>query len=108
MKTSNLANGAIRQSEVGCVWLELYAPGTSGTLSITVPPLTTLRISAGAATAVTLDGVASITLRANEVEIINVGTGIPGNNTRLVTVGIVSTDVAVQQAVDGSTGRYNP
>lgn len=97
MRTANLANSAIRQAEVGQVWREKVLDGTAATEDVTITAGTAsfevrttgcIRVSAAADVGVDLDGFRAVTLRAGEVEIINVGFGLAGDNKRSVTVEI--------------------
>ena len=73
MRTSNLANQAIRQSEVGHVWVELLS-GTAGTVEI--PKYSTFRVRAAApSTTVVIDGVLAATMASGEIMIFNAGNG---------------------------------
>ena len=101
MRTSNLANQALREAEVGHV-LEEKISGSSG--SIEVPKYATFRVRATAATTVTIDGVLAATMAANEILVFNAGAGAndaPGNLVPTVTVTIVGTAfVQVARDVD--------
>lgn len=88
MRTSNLANQAIRQAEVGHVWVEQLT-NTSGTLEI--PKYATFRVRAAAAVTVTIDGVLAATLASGEILLFNAGSGVndaAGNFVPTVTVAI--------------------
>lgn len=99
MRTSNLANQAVRQSEVGHVWEEVLS-GTSGTLE--VQKYSTFRVRAAANLQVFIDGVLAATMTSGEVIIFNAG---PGRNlapyTDIPTVSVQITGAAyVQLALD--------
>lgn len=73
MKTANLANETIRQSESGHVWEEkLSAAGT-----IEVPKLATFRVRAAAVVTVTIDGILAMTMASGEIALFNAGNGDP-------------------------------
>jgi hypothetical protein len=80
MRTSNLANEAVRQAEVGHVWEEKLS-GAAGT--IIVKPYQTFRVHAAAGgCTVTMDGVLAATLNTNGDELIfNAGSGTPDPTT---------------------------
>lgn len=75
MRSSNLANEAVRQAEVGLVWEEKLS-GAAGTL--TLFPFQSFRVRATAAVTVTIDGTLAMTMQANEIAIFNAGSGQPG------------------------------
>ena len=86
MRTSNLANQAIRQSEVGHVWVEQLT-NTSGSLEI--PKYATFRVRAAAAVTITIDGVLAATMASGEIILFNAGSGVndaAGNLVPTVTV----------------------
>lgn len=74
MRTSNLANEALRESEVGQVWEEAITNNT-GTLKL--KPFQTFRVRATGATTVTIDGILAMTMSSGEIAIFNAGSGIP-------------------------------
>lgn len=80
MRTSNLANEALRHAEVGHVWEEKLS-GAAGTIK--VKPFQTFRVHAAAGgCAVSIDGVLAATLNTNGDELIfNAGSGIPDSVT---------------------------
>lgn len=86
MKTSNLANEAIRQSDVGMVWEERLS-GAAGTL--TLLPYQAFRVRAAAAGTVTIDGVLAATMVSGEILIFNAGGGLP-TQTDPTTTGVVT------------------
>ena len=91
MRTSNLANQAVRQSEVGHVWEEVMS-SSSGTRE--VAKYATFRVRATAATTVTIDGVLAATMAANEILLFNAGSGVndaAGNLVPTVTITIAGT-----------------
>lgn len=99
MRTSNLANQATRQSDVGHVWVELIT-NSSGTLEL--PKYSTFRVRASAGSTVTIDGVLSATMISGEILLFNTGSGsndAPGNAVPTVTV-IVTGTTCVQVARD--------
>ena len=73
MRTSNIANQALRHSEVGHVWEEVLT-NSGGTIE--VPKYATFRVKAAAAITVTIDGVLAATMAANEIIIFNAGNGL--------------------------------
>lgn len=104
MRTSNLANQAVRQSEVGHVWEEKLS-GTAGTLE--VPKYATFRVRAAAGGTVTIDGVLAATMIAGEILLFNAGGGTndaPANLVPTVTV-VLSAGAFVQVARDTDRPR---
>lgn len=88
MRTSNLANQALRHSEVGHVWEEKLS-GAAGTLEL--PKYTTFRVRAAAGGTVTIDGVLAATMISGEILLFNTGGGsndAAGNAVPTVTVAI--------------------
>jgi hypothetical protein len=90
MKTSNLANEALRQAEVGQVWEERLS-GAAGTLQLL--PFQTFRVRAAAAGSVTIDGVLAATMISGEILVFNAGSGQP------VLTDPTTTGVVLKQAV---------
>jgi hypothetical protein len=86
VKTSNLANEAVRQAEVGHVWEERLS-GAAGTLVLL--PFQSFRVRAAAAGTVTIDGVLAATMVSGEILIFNAGSGQP-TQTSPTTTGIVT------------------
>lgn len=86
MKTSNLANEAIRQSDVGMVWEEKLS-GAAGTLRLL--PFQTFRVRAAAAGTVTIDGILAATMISGEILVFNAGGGQPVQ-TPPETTGVVT------------------
>lgn len=74
MRTSNLANEAVRQSETGQVWEERMT-NAQGTLVL--KPYQTFRVRAAGATTVTIDGTLAMTMVSGEIAIFNAGSGQP-------------------------------
>ena len=74
MKTSNLANEALRQAEVSHVWEERLT-NAAGTLYLM--PFQTFRVRAAAAVTVTIDGVLAATMASAEIMCFNAGSGQP-------------------------------
>jgi hypothetical protein len=74
MKTSNLANEALREADVGHVWEEKLS-GAAGTLNL--QPYQTFRVRAAAGGTVTIDGVLAATMIAGEILVFNAGAGQP-------------------------------
>ena len=104
MRTSNLANQAVRQAEVGHVWEEKLS-GAAGTLEI--PKYATFRVRAAAAGTVTIDGVLAATLVSGEIMIFNAGGGTndaPANLVPTVTV-VITGNQFVQLARDNDRPR---
>lgn len=95
MRTSNLANRAIRHSESGHVWEEQL---TNGMGTIRVEKYTTIRVRATGATTVTVDGVLAMTMSTGEIELINAGAGTPGDAKDFVDVVIAGANAFVQVA----------
>ena len=75
MRTSNLANEALRHAEVGMVWEEQLS-NAAGTLQLA--PFQTFRVRAAAAVTVTIDGTLAMTMQSGEIAIFNAGSGQPG------------------------------
>lgn len=101
MKFVNLPAAAARNAETGLVWTEIYN-GSAG-VTFQCLPQQTIRVSAGADITVTIDGVLSMTLRSGEVERLNVGSGLEGNQRAKVHVVIGAGDVRVQVAQETDT-----
>lgn len=100
MRTSNLANQALRESEVGQVWEEKVS-GT-GAASIEIPKYATFRVRASANSTVTIDGVLAATMVSGEIIVFNTGAGkndAAANLVPTVTVDFTGT-VYVQVARD--------
>lgn len=104
MKTSNLSNQAVRQSEVGHVWVEKI---TNNTGTLYVPKLTTFRVRCvTTGTTVKIDGTLAMTMLAGEIAIFNVGLGDPAYvpspsvNKNLVEIKIEVQAAFVQLATD--------
>lgn len=107
MKTANLANESIRQSEVGMVWEEkLSVAGT-----IEVPKCATFRVRAAGAVTVTIDGILAMTMVSGEIAIFNAGNGDPDAqiaNPNKKTVTITTTGSSfVQVARDNNRQKIN-
>jgi len=99
MKTSNLANEALRYSDVGMIWEEVLSNATG---SFEVIPHVTFRVRATGATTVTIDGVLAMTMMANEIAIFNAGNGNPDDTkiTVTITIGAVAAFVQVAREID--------
>ena len=94
MRTANLGSQASRTSDVGLVW-KLLNNNTSTKQEI--PKVSSLLITAVATCIVSLDGVNSVVLLANQTIVINVGPGNKEDNKESVTVeftGAVNCSVA--------------
>ena len=98
MRTSNLANQAVRQSEVGQVWEEIITNNTS--TGVQVPKYSTFRVRATGATTVTLDGTLAMTMSSGEIAIFNAGAGDPTDDKNTVTLAIGTANAYVQLARD--------
>ena len=101
MKTTNLPSGAIREAQVGLVWEEMYVAG-AGTFEVQVQG--SIRVRATALTSITIAGIPAMTLLAGETEILNVGTGAPGDGKTTVTV-VIAGAANVSRAVENERGR---
>jgi len=101
MKATNLPNGAQRGVEVGFVWEEII---TGGADTFEVPVQGSIRVFATAQTTVTIAGTLAMTIEAGDKEILNVGTGAPGDNKTTVTV-IIAGAANVQRAIEIERGR---
>jgi hypothetical protein len=88
MRTSNLANEAVRQAETGQVWEERI---TNGQGTLVLKPFQTFRVRAAGATTVTIDGTLAMTMVSGEIVIFNAGSGVPSDVDS-------STGVVVRQA----------
>jgi hypothetical protein len=75
MRTANLSNQALRESDVGQTWEEKL---TNAQGTFTLNPFQTFRVRASAGTTVTIDGTLAMTMMANEIAIFNAGSGVPG------------------------------
>lgn len=104
MKTTNIPAGSQRTSNVGLVWREVL---TNATGSFMVQQQATIRVSAVAACAVSIDGELAATLQAGEVEYFNSGSGVGENLTRQVEITIGGA-AYVQVARDVERGRRAP
>lgn len=95
MRTSNLANQSIRQSESGHVWEEVI---TNGAGTIEVLKYSTFRVRAAAAVTVTIDGVLAATMVSGEILVFNVGGGAGTDAANLVpSVPVVITGTSFVQ-----------
>jgi hypothetical protein len=100
MRTSNIANQALRHAEVGHCWEEKLS-GTTG--SIEVEKYATIRVRGGAGTTVTVDGILAATLAANEILILNAGNGDPTDllkETVTIAIGAAAAFVQVARSQD--------
>jgi hypothetical protein len=95
MRTANLANQALRESEVGQVWEEKLS-GATGTLLL--KPYRTFRVRGGAGTTVTIDGCLAMTMAAGEIAVFNAGSGTPGSAPADSNATVVSVVIAVAAA----------
>ena len=95
MRAVNLPSGAQRNVEVGLVWEEIIT-GAAGTFE--APVQGTLRVDCITDSTVTIAGVLAMSIRAGQVERINVGVGIPGDKKVSVTVVIAGGTCNVQVA----------
>lgn len=105
MRTSNLANEAIRQSEVGMVWEEKISGGTG---SIEVLPMASFRVRATGATTVTIDGVLAMTMTSGEIAVFCAGNGNPDDTKPTVTITIGAAAAYVQVARDKDRSKLLP
>lgn len=76
MRTSNLANEAVRQAEVGHVWEEVL---TNAQGTIVLKPFQSFRVRATGATTVTIDSTLAMTMSSGEIAIFNAGSGVPAD-----------------------------
>lgn len=87
MRTSNLANEALRHAEVGHVWEEKL---TNNTGTLVLKPYQTFRVRATGATTVTIDGILAMTMSSGEVAVFNAGSGVPSaENQQATSVSVV-------------------
>lgn len=105
MRTSNLANEAIRQSEVGMVWEEKISGATG---SIEVLPMASFRVRATGATTVTIDGVLAMTMTSGEIAVFCAGNGNPDDTKPTVTITIAAAAAYVQVARDKDRSKLLP
>lgn len=99
MKTSNLANESLRQSDVGMVWEERLS-GAAGTLVLM--PYQSFRVRAGAAGTVTIDGVLAATMVSGEILIFNAGPGLPVKTDPTTTGIVLKQAVSVSVVITGN------
>lgn len=99
MKTSNLANEALRQAEVGHVWEEKLS-GAAGTLILM--PFQTFRVRAAAAGTVTIDGVLAATMISGEILVFNAGGGQPTLTDPTTTGVVLKQAVAATVVITGA------
>ena len=97
MRTSNLANESIRQSETGHVFEEQLT-NTQGTLQL--DRYTTFRVRATGATTVTIGGILAMTMVSGEIAMFCTGFGDP-------TVGASPGSGATNQTVPVIIGGAN-
>jgi hypothetical protein len=100
MRTSNLANEAIRHAEVGQVWEEVLS-GAAGT--IILKPFQTFRVRAAGAVTVTIDSTLAATMISGEILVFNAGGGAapaPGAQSALSVSVAVTGTAFVQVARD--------
>ena len=97
MRTANLANQALRNTDVAPVWEERLT-NQAGTL--TLRPFQTFRVRAAAAVTVTIDGTLAMTMASGEIAIFNSGSGVPApspSNSAATTVTVVVVGAAYVQ-----------
>lgn len=97
MRTSNLANRSVRQSESGHVWEEQL---TNAQGTIKVAKFATFRVRATGATTVTIDGVLAMTMVSGEIALFNAGSGTPNDAKETVDIVIGAANAFVQVARD--------
>lgn len=97
MRTSNLANQALREAETGQVWEEKL---TNAQGTIQVARYATFRVRATGATTVTIDGILAMTMSAGEIAIFNAGAGDNTDTKQLVDIVIGGANAFVQVARD--------
>lgn len=97
MRTSNLANRSVRQSESGHVWEEKIS-GAQAT--IVVAKYATFRVRATGATTVTIDGILAMTMSTGEIAVFNAGGGTPNDSKQTVEIIIGGANAFVQVARD--------
>lgn len=102
MKPTNLPSGAQRNADVGLPWVEVLS-GAMGTFEVGLQG--TVRIRALGATTVTVGGVLAATMMANEIFVLNVGTG-PADGVSFVLVTIAGAAAFVQVAKEIEKGRH--
>ena len=105
MRTTNLANEALRHAEVGMVWEEKL---TSATGTLEVLPMASFRVRATGATTVTIDGILAMTMSAGEIAVFCAGNGSPDDAKATVTVVIAAAAAFVQVARDKDRERLLP
>jgi|GEM_PF-6481286 len=97
MRTSNLANQALRHAETGQVWEEKL---TNAMGTVQMARYTTYRVRATGATVVTVDGTLAMTMSTGEVAIFNAGGGDNTDTKQLVDVVITGAACFLQVARD--------
>jgi hypothetical protein len=105
VKTANQVNEALRQAEVGQVWVEALT-NAQGTLQLA--EVQTFRVRATGATTVTIDGLLAMTMSAGEIAIFNTGHGNPDDNSPYVAVVIAGANAFVQVAQERDRQRLQP
>lgn len=99
MKTSNLANEALRTAEVGHLWEERLS-GAAGTLQLM--PFQSFRVRAAAGGTVTIDGVLAATMISGEILVFNAGPGLPVKTDPTTTGVVVKQAVSVTVVITGA------
>lgn len=105
MKTSNQVNEALRQAEVGKVWVEVL---TNAQGSFQLTDAQTFRVRATGATTVTIDGLLAMTMSAGEIELFNSGHGDPDNYSPYITIAIAGANAFVQVAQEVNRQKLQP
>lgn len=99
MKTSNLANEALRIAEVGHVWEEKLS-GAAGTLKLM--PFQSFRVRAAASGTVTIDGVLAATMVSGEILVFNAGPGLPVQSDPTTTAPVIKQAAVVTVDITGA------
>ena len=102
MKTSNQVNEALREADVGQVWVEALS-GAQGTIQLT--DAQTFRVRAAGATTVTIDGLLAMTMSSGEIAIFNTGHGNPDFDSPYISVVIAGANAFVQVAQEMNRQR---
>jgi hypothetical protein len=102
VKTANVVNEALRQAEVGQVWVEVLS-GAQGTIQLA--EVQTFRVRATGATTVTIDGLLAMTMSSGEIALFNTGHGNPDDSSPYVAVVVAGANAFVQVAQEKDRQR---
>lgn len=106
MKTANIVSDNLRQAETGLM-LEEKISGTTGSLNL--PKQTTFRVRSAGVTTVSIDGILAVTMQANEIIVLNTGTGSqPDTGLNYIIVAIAGAGAWVQVAREVNRPKLQP